>query len=266
MVRSASSISPEPGGHGRRLLIRSGPDPQPGLVDTVAVMSHGVSPADRRAFVAEHRRVSVQRFNTIDTRRVPRRWPQDSWTRFQRASTSSGKDLGLLAVGQLEQVVGQRDALAAGPLVDEEAGLGGLAAAADVEGVDDVGEAEPDRGLGELFGIQIAAVAGPAGVQELAFGPTCFGGPRPAGARRGRPRKEPLVPTAEPRPMTWAGRTWCRKRAASAPSAAASTTGSSSNTSTKLGNIAGPRGGGVELAWRWEPVATLRQRNTNALQ
>jgi predicted house-cleaning noncanonical NTP pyrophosphatase (MazG superfamily) len=38
-------------------------------------------------------------------------------------------------------VVGQRDALAAGPLVDEEAGLGGLAAAADVEGVDDVGEA-----------------------------------------------------------------------------------------------------------------------------
>jgi hypothetical protein len=34
------------------------------------------------------------------------------------------------------QVVGQRDALAAGPFVDEEAGLGGLAAAADVEGVD----------------------------------------------------------------------------------------------------------------------------------
>ena len=52
------------------------------------------------------------------------------------------QDLGLLAVGQLEQVVGQRDALAAGPLVDEEAGLGGLAAAADVEGVDDVGEAD----------------------------------------------------------------------------------------------------------------------------
>ena len=51
------------------------------------------------------------------------------------------QDLGLLAVGQLEQEVGQRDALAAGPLVDEEAGLGGLAAAADVEGVDDVGEA-----------------------------------------------------------------------------------------------------------------------------
>jgi len=46
-----------------------------------------------------------------------------------------------VAVGRLEQVVGQRDALAAGPLVDEEAGLGGLAAAADVEGVDDVGEA-----------------------------------------------------------------------------------------------------------------------------
>jgi hypothetical protein len=51
------------------------------------------------------------------------------------------QDLGLLAVGQLEQVVGQRDALAAGALVDDEAGLGGLAAAADVEGVDDVGEA-----------------------------------------------------------------------------------------------------------------------------
>jgi len=40
-----------------------------------------------------------------------------------------------------------------------------------------------------------------------------------------------------PRPMTWAGRMSCRKRAASAPSAAASTTGSSSNTSTKLGSI-----------------------------
>ena len=53
----------------------------------------------------------------------------------------------LLAVSQLEQVVGQCDALAAGPLIDEEAGLGGLAAAADMEGVDDVGEAEPDRDL-----------------------------------------------------------------------------------------------------------------------
>jgi len=36
----------------------------------------------------------------------------------------------------------------AGPLVDEETGLGGLAAAADVKGVDDVREAEPHRGLG----------------------------------------------------------------------------------------------------------------------
>ena len=35
------------------------------------------------------------------------------------------EDLGLLAVGQLELVVGQRDALAAGPLIDEEADLGG---------------------------------------------------------------------------------------------------------------------------------------------
>ena len=68
------------------------------------------------------------------------------------------------------QVVGQGDALAAGPLVDEEAGLGGLAAAADMEGVDDVGEAEPDRSLGQLRGLQVAAVAGPAGVQELALG------------------------------------------------------------------------------------------------
>src|ERR1035441_6117075 len=82
----------------------------------------------------------------------------------------AGQDLGLLAVGQLEQMVGQRDALAAGPLVDEEAGLGGLPAAADVEGVDDVGEAGPARGLGELRGLQFAAVAGPAGVQELALG------------------------------------------------------------------------------------------------
>ena len=84
-------------------------------------------------------------------------------------------------------MVGQRDALAAGPLVDEEAGLGGLAAAADVEGVDDVGEAEPDRGLGELRGILVAAVAGPAGVQGTGFGPMCSRGPRPGGARRGRP-------------------------------------------------------------------------------
>src|ERR1035438_5010457 len=76
----------------------------------------------------------------------------------------------LLAVGQLEQVVGQSDALAAGPLVDEEAGLGGLAAAADVEGVDDVRETESDRDLGKLGGLQVAAVAGPAGVQELASG------------------------------------------------------------------------------------------------
>jgi hypothetical protein len=50
------------------------------------------------------------------------------------------------------------------------AGLGGLAAAADVEGVDDVGEAEPDRGLGELRGLQVTAVAGPAGIQEPALG------------------------------------------------------------------------------------------------
>ncbi|HEX2742816.1 MAG TPA: hypothetical protein VHN16_00240 [Streptosporangiaceae bacterium] len=47
-------------------------------------------------------------------------------------------------------MVGQRDALAAGPLAGEEAGLGGLAATADGEGVDDVREAEPDRGLGEV--------------------------------------------------------------------------------------------------------------------
>jgi len=49
-------------------------------------------------------------------------------------------------------------------------GLGGLAAAADVEGVDDVGEAEPDRGLGELRALQVTAVAGPSGVQEPALG------------------------------------------------------------------------------------------------
>jgi len=47
------------------------------------------------------------------------------------------------------------------PLVDEEASLGGLAAAADVEGVDDVGEAEADRGLGELFGLQVIGSVGP---------------------------------------------------------------------------------------------------------
>jgi len=48
-------------------------------------------------------------------------------------------------------VVGQRDALTAGPLVGEEAGLGGFASAADVEGVDDVREAEPCRDLGKLL-------------------------------------------------------------------------------------------------------------------
>jgi uncharacterized protein len=37
---------------------------------------------------------------------------------------------------------------AAGPFVDEEAGLGGFPAATDVEGVDDVSEAEPYRDLG----------------------------------------------------------------------------------------------------------------------
>ena len=79
------------------------------------------------------------------------------------------QDLGLLAVGQLEQMIGQRDAVAAGSLVDEEAGLGRLATAADVEGVEDVGEPEPDRGFGELSVIQFAAVAGAAGVQELAL-------------------------------------------------------------------------------------------------
>jgi hypothetical protein len=45
-------------------------------------------------------------------------------------------------------MVGQRDALSTGPLVDEEPGLGGLPAAADVEGVDDVREAEPYCGVG----------------------------------------------------------------------------------------------------------------------
>jgi hypothetical protein len=39
-----------------------------------------------------------------------------------------------------------------------------------VEGVDDVGEAEPHRELGEFRVIQLAAVARPAGVQELALG------------------------------------------------------------------------------------------------
>ena len=66
-------------------------------------------------------------------------------------------------------MVGQRDALAAGPLVDEETGLGGLAAAADVKGVDDVREAESFRGLGEFPGIKLAAVMRPAGVQEPAL-------------------------------------------------------------------------------------------------
>jgi len=43
-------------------------------------------------------------------------------------------------------MIGQRDALAAGPLVDEERCLGGLAVTADVEGVDDVGDNEALRG------------------------------------------------------------------------------------------------------------------------
>jgi hypothetical protein len=70
----------------------------------------------------------------------------------------AGQDLGLLVVGQLEQVVGQRDAPAAGPLVDEETGPGGLAAAADVEGVDDVRVDE----AGQLSLANVLAVAGAA--------------------------------------------------------------------------------------------------------
>ena len=65
----------------------------------------------------------------------------------------------MYAVGQLKEVVGQRDAVPGGPLVGEEAGLGGIAAAADVEGVDDVVEAEPDRGFGQLRGVQLTTVA-----------------------------------------------------------------------------------------------------------
>ena len=54
------------------------------------------------------------------------------------------------------------------PAVGDEAGLGGLAAAADVEGVDDVVEAEPARGVGHLRGVQLTAVVGAAGVEEPA--------------------------------------------------------------------------------------------------
>jgi hypothetical protein len=56
-------------------------------------------------------------------------------------------------------MVGQRDALPGGPLIDEEAGLGGLATAADVEGIDNFVETEPDRGFGQLRGVQLTAVA-----------------------------------------------------------------------------------------------------------
>jgi hypothetical protein len=78
----------------------------------------------------------------------------------------AGSDVGEwgAAVGAASvSIAAQRNALAAGPLVDEEAGLGGLAAAADVEGVDDVSKAEPDGGSVSC-GLQVAAVAGPAGV------------------------------------------------------------------------------------------------------
>src|ERR1017187_61385 len=59
--------------------------------------------------------------------------------------------------------------------------------------------------------------------------------------------------------MTWAGRTSCRKRAASAPSAAASTSGSSWNTSTKLGKgPAGARGASSGISgWLAGIVAAL---------
>ena len=66
--------------------------------------------------------------------------------------------MGLQAVGQVKELVRQRDAMPGGPLVDEEAGFGGIAAAGDVEGGDDVVEAEPDRDLGELRGVQLTAV------------------------------------------------------------------------------------------------------------
>jgi hypothetical protein len=47
-------------------------------------------------------------------------------------------------------MVGQGDTPSAGPLVDEEGSLGGLTIAADMEGVDDVGEPEPGRNLRQL--------------------------------------------------------------------------------------------------------------------
>jgi hypothetical protein len=70
------------------------------------------------------------------------------------------------AVGQLEEFVGERDAVPTGPLVDEEAGLRGLTAAADMEGVDDVRKAEQYGYFVQLRGVQLATVARPAGVEE----------------------------------------------------------------------------------------------------
>ena len=60
----------------------------------------------------------------------------DGHRREDKPGGGTWQDRRLQAVGQLKQVIGQRDALAPGPLVDEEAGLGGLPAAADMEGVD----------------------------------------------------------------------------------------------------------------------------------
>ena len=76
----------------------------------------------------------------------------------------------LHTVGQLEQMISESDAPASSPLIDEERGLSGLTIAADVEGVDDVGESEPDRDFGQPRIVQFAAVAGPAGIQEPAHG------------------------------------------------------------------------------------------------
>jgi hypothetical protein len=97
-------------------------------------------------------------------------------------------------------------------------------------------------------------VQAPGRVARRPRGPSCWR--RRMKRRRRRtgnwPRNWPTFwkySRLSPRPMTWAGRMSCRKRAASAPSAAASTTGSSSNTSTKLGNIT-PAPFGSDVSWQ----------------
>lgn len=84
------------------------------------------------------------------------------------------QDIRLPAGGEGEQVVGQDNAAARAALVNEETVLHRLPVPADVKGVDDVLEAQADRGLNEPCLVQLATVMGPEGIKEPALGGGCL--------------------------------------------------------------------------------------------